>query len=146
MWVNMYMYFSAAWLIGYNWERHQVRNTNTFWESGTRLWSLTVEKMGKQIVGDREMTEDCRSPKEAPHPVKEVREGFLEEAVFELHRSMEVGKLRAANWGRETKEGLKRQARPTTMACLLGYTFELSPETKFPKKPNLLLSKTIPQH
>lgn len=40
------------------------------------------------MAGDRKMPEDDWSPGEAPHPVKEVREGFLEEEVFELGRSM----------------------------------------------------------
>lgn len=119
-------------------------NTNTFWESGTRLGALPVGKTGKQMIGDREMSEDCRSPKEAPYPLKKVREVFLEEAVFEVGRSTGLGRLRTAQGRREAKEESKKQF--TTMACLLGSVFEPCPKTDFPPEPNLLLSKTIPQH
>lgn len=95
------------------------------------------------MTGDR-MSEHCRSPEKAPYPLKKAREVFLEEAVFELGRSMGLGRQRTAHGCREAKEGLKKQF--TTMACLLGSTFELCPETNFSQMPNLLLSKTIPQH
>lgn len=45
----------------------------------------------------------------------------------------------------EAKEGLKKQFT-TTRLVLLGSAFELCPETNFSQMPNLLLSKTIPQH
>lgn len=90
------------------------------------------------------MSEDCKSPKKAPYPLKSVREVFLEEAVFELGRSMGLGRPRTVHECREAKEGLKKQFPKT--ACLLGSAFELCPETNFSQMPNLLLSKTIPQH
>lgn len=43
------------------------------------------------MVGDREMPEDYRSPEKASDPVKQVREGFLEEGVFELGRRLGGG-------------------------------------------------------
>ena len=49
--------------MGYNQKKGNMGNTNTFWESGTRLGSLPVGKTGKQMIGDREMSENCRSPK-----------------------------------------------------------------------------------
>lgn len=51
-----------------------------------------VGKTRKQMIGDREMPEDCRSPEKAPHPVKKVRVSFLEEGVFELGRRLGGGK------------------------------------------------------
>lgn len=77
MFAYMYEYFSATWLIEHNQERCKVRNVNSSWESGTRLRSLPVGKIRKQMVGDRKMPEDCRSPEKARHPVREVREGLL---------------------------------------------------------------------
>lgn len=52
---------------------------------------MHVRKTGKQMVGDREMPEDYRSPEKASDPVKQVGEGFLEEGVFELGRRLRGG-------------------------------------------------------
>lgn len=55
---------------------------------------MYVGKTGKQKVGDREMPEDYRSPEKASDPVKQLRDSFLEEGVFELGRRFRGGETK----------------------------------------------------
>lgn len=127
MWVHKYVYFSTAWLIGHNRERYKMRNANTSWGSGTRPGSLPVRKTRKQMVGDREMPEDCRRPVKVPYQGKKVLEGFLEEGIFELGRALGVRSCRQHLQSRGSNEGFKRQARPTMESLYARlYTWPLS--------------------
>lgn len=106
-----------------------MRNANTFWELGTRLRSLPVGNIRKQMVGDSEMPEDCRSSEKPLHSVKKFREGFLEEGIFELGRKVGVRTLKAVHVGQRGKGRVAEagQAHHRWLACSamhLGFVLE----------------------
>lgn len=107
---------------------------------------LPVGKIRKQMVGDREMPEDCRRPVEVPYQGKNISEGFLEEGVFELGRRLGARRLQAAPSEQRVKGRIQEagQAHHRGLVCSATHLALVLEQNSTQKKSNMLLSKIIP--